>query len=112
MRTEGTNFGHRIYALARERGGRIYCDLWRYVDDNQPIEGNDRPCPRCGQMATPEGHDPCIANLPGVAYACCGHGTGKPYVKMEDDTVRHFKTTEELLRFVLRHNKKKGHEKG
>jgi len=44
-------------------------------------------CQLCRQGRTPEGHDPCIANTPGVLFACCGHGiisveglTGGPYV--------------------------------
>ncbi len=38
-------------------------------------------CLACGQYRTPEGHDPCIANLPGVDSACCGHGlAGDAYV--------------------------------
>ena len=31
-------------------------------------------CPICKQSRGPDGHDPCIPNLPGVRYACCGHG--------------------------------------
>lgn len=31
-------------------------------------------CPACKQARGPDGHDPCIANLPGVLFACCGHG--------------------------------------
>jgi hypothetical protein len=31
-------------------------------------------CPVCHQARTAEGYDPCIPNLPGVKYACCGHG--------------------------------------
>jgi hypothetical protein len=31
-------------------------------------------CPVCKQARTADGHDPCITNLPGVRYACCGHG--------------------------------------
>jgi hypothetical protein len=33
-----------------------------------------RPCPKCGQVRLENGHDPCIAELPGVLNACCGHG--------------------------------------
>jgi hypothetical protein len=34
------------------------------------------PCRKCGaQTPTAAGHDPCIADLPGVAFACCGHGS-------------------------------------
>lgn len=31
-------------------------------------------CPACKQARGPSGDDPCIAGLPGVLYACCGHG--------------------------------------
>ena len=31
-------------------------------------------CPLCKQLRGPDGHDPCIKDLPGVKYACCGHG--------------------------------------
>lgn len=31
------------------------------------------------------GHDACIANLPGVRYACCGHSMGRvAYVVFDD----------------------------
>src|SRR5258707_458524 len=41
-----------------------------------------RPCVVCHQLRTPEGHDPCIANLPGVFQACCGHGVCSGYMVM------------------------------
>ena len=31
-------------------------------------------CPICKQKRGDSGDDPCIPNLPGVKYACCGHG--------------------------------------
>ena len=31
-------------------------------------------CSHCQRPQTKAGHDPCIANLPGVNFACCGHG--------------------------------------
>lgn len=31
-------------------------------------------CDHCRQFRTQAGHDPCIADLPGVRFACCGHG--------------------------------------
>src|SRR5262249_1254975 len=48
-----------------------------------------RPCAKCGGHRTPEGHDPCIANLPGVTSACCGHGLGG-YIAFEDRRVIRF----------------------
>jgi hypothetical protein len=41
----------------------------------------DRACEHCGLKRTKEGHDPCIANLPGVKNACCGHGQGQGYIQ-------------------------------
>lgn len=31
-------------------------------------------CPTCNKERTEDGHDPCFGELPGVSYACCGHG--------------------------------------
>ena len=46
---------------------------WVYEDDYS-IADYDRPCTQCGMMPTKDGHDACIPNLPGVVFACCGHG--------------------------------------
>jgi hypothetical protein len=49
------------------------------------------PCPKCGaaEPCRETGHDPCIKNLPGVAYACCGHGrwSTPAYVMFKDGRV-------------------------
>lgn len=75
---------HKITAYLR--GHKIYYDwdalTWRYTDNNQLIKENERYCVRCGQMPTIDGHDACIANLVGVANACCGHGVEKGYVQV------------------------------
>lgn len=47
-------------------------------------------CKLCKELRTPEGHDPCIANLPGVLYACCGHGLESGYIKFNDGRVLRF----------------------
>lgn len=41
-------------------------------------------CPKCKKSRTKDGHDPCIANLPGVRYACCGHGLKQGYIYFEN----------------------------
>ena len=41
-------------------------------------------CKLCKKPRTAAGHDPCIANLPGVVYACCGHGISYGYLKFDD----------------------------
>ena len=58
---------------------------WQYMDGT-PFDKNNpaKACRVCHQHQTPEGHDPCIANLPGVAYACCGHGLHEAYVTLVD----------------------------
>lgn len=49
---------------------------------------NQWPCGHCGAPApTTEGHDPCIANLPGVIHACCGHGVGRAYAMFSDGRI-------------------------
>lgn len=55
---------------------------WLNTDPNDPY--NTGRCRKCGLERTPEGHDPCIANLPGVMFACCGHGTQPGYVMFEN----------------------------
>lgn len=74
------------------RGHDIYYDneQWRYQDNNEPTINNwqNRPCGYCGLMTTKEGHDPCIANLPGVINACCGHGvSSESYIQFENGVI-------------------------
>ncbi len=46
------------------------------------------PCKRCGAKGPAKnGHDPCIKNLPGVQFACCGHGKGQAYVFLKSGHV-------------------------
>lgn len=45
-----------------------------------------RDCRACGADRAP-GHDPCIAELPGVLSACCGHGRSEPYVQFPGPVV-------------------------
>jgi hypothetical protein len=44
-------------------------------------------CRQCKMPRTPEGHDPCIADLPGVDFACCGHGDHPGYVAFKNGHV-------------------------
>ena len=53
---------------------------WRYLESGSlVIPGRTYPCFRCGRLAN-RGQDHCIANLPAVDFACCGHGVGDGYV--------------------------------
>ena len=71
--------GHEMYEAAP--------DVWRYVDNDALVSEtqNERPCGHCGKPTPESGHDPCIANLPGVVNACCGHGyPGDAFVVFAD----------------------------
>jgi len=61
--------------------------VWVY-EDNIPVKDNPiPPCPRCGKVPSLEGHDACIANLPGVKNACCGHGVHRGYIQFIDGRI-------------------------
>jgi len=80
--------GHKVHALQDSRG--VYSD-WRYADGAK-IKDEERDCPRCGSSHDFKDHDHCIANLPGVEYACCGHGVEDGYVKLFDGRSVRFNT--------------------
>jgi hypothetical protein len=86
-------FGHAVYE-ARE-GRRSVC---RYVDTGEAVVKDGatlwrsrgrgtRPCAKCGEFPTKDGHDPCIESLPGAQYACCGHGVREAYVSFGDGLI-------------------------
>jgi len=83
----GYRFGHAVEFVDGK---------WMYSDTKEVITEDilGRKCPRCKQSETPEGADPCIANLPGVIAACCGHGlndfAGKGYILFSDSTCIRF----------------------
>lgn len=76
------------------RGHKVYYDhtdnTWRYQDTNDAASHTDgRPCKRCEEPPTIEGHDACLGRMPGVTSACCGHGVYKGYEVLDssDDGV-------------------------
>ncbi|HEY9787398.1 MAG TPA: hypothetical protein V6D17_18560, partial [Candidatus Obscuribacterales bacterium] len=88
-----TLYGHVIEDTP---DGPVYQDDRTFVDEDNP-----RPCLGCKAKISPGSHDPCIANLPGVYQACCGHGreltpaSGRPagYVGLRDGRVINFAGT-------------------
>ncbi len=82
MSIKGYIFGHQIYWDGNAHG-------WRYSDtDAFPTKEKEqiRKCPKCDMLPTNDGHDPCIANLPNVKFACCGHGVDQAYVAFTNGT--------------------------
>lgn len=49
-------------ARSYSRGWAIYYDgeNWRYLDNNEIIDNNERSCKRCGRTLTKEGYDACL----------------------------------------------------
>ena len=74
------------------RGHQIYCDdhdVWRYVDNNEPTVGAERPCGICLEATGPSGYDPCIGEVPGAINACCGHGNDdEAYIQYSNTCLR------------------------
>jgi hypothetical protein len=57
-------------------------------------------CTSCGRPPTDLGHVPCIANLPGVPFAFCGHGCESPYLVIDAGVVLHGPEASLLMRRV------------
>ena len=77
--------GHEIILITE--------DVWVYADTKQEVSANPyRACGKCGESKTSSHHDACIANLPGVDNACCGHGDrNDSYIQFDNGvTVRGF----------------------
>lgn len=49
-------------------------------------------CGFCGREYQEGDHDPCIRDLPGVKFACCGHGERTGYVSFENGVYIEFET--------------------
>ena len=97
--------GHKIYVEQDKKG--VY-SIWKYLDDGTNIKNKVRPCPRCGNLPSKEGHDHCIANLPGVKYACCGHGVEDGYVLLENGKNLKFNTNlkrKDIIKYIKKNQK-------
>lgn len=46
-----------------------------------------RACAACRLKRRPNGHDPCMPDLPGVENACCGHGVSPGYIQFKTGLV-------------------------
>jgi len=86
-------FGHPSEWIEQEDGS----EKLFYVDTGEACwETPLRPCPKCHETPISttngimSGDDPCIAKLPGVDYACCGHGVENGYIKFKDGRIFRF----------------------
>ncbi len=77
--------GHEIFYSEKKKD-------WFYKNGQKTDEF--RKCPECGELPTKKGHDACLYNLPGVKYACCGHGVDAGYIIFNDDTEIRFNLLE------------------
>lgn len=73
-----TSLGHTIAVL--DDGSEYYYDTMEPFDEEFPT----RSCIRCGKFPTVEGYDSCLGDLPGVDFACCGHGVEDGYISFKN----------------------------
>jgi hypothetical protein len=69
-----------------------------FADTGEDVHTTVRPCPKCGKLPNPDGTDPCLGLLPGVQYACCGHGVKEPYILTQDG--QHLRGEAAVRKFV------------
>lgn len=56
-----------------------------FVETGEPYDpAQPLRCPGCKQMCDADAPDPCLGWVPGVEYACCGHGEKLGYFKLCD----------------------------
>lgn len=81
----GYTFGHETYCIEPE--DNFSFGDWKFKDNDELVDGHNRKCPTCEKRESKNGHDPCIKNLPGVRFACCGHGVHEGYIMFENGTL-------------------------
>ncbi len=61
-----------------------YWTRGHFLEGKDDRFGKDITCKRCGKRPNKKGHDYCLRNLPGVRFACCGHGEQDGYILFEN----------------------------
>ena len=78
----------QIYRYGRPAYLDEEAKIYRYESDGSPVGLGNKPCPKCGKYPKDySGQDPCIAELPGVFRACCGHGIREGHIKFVNGVV-------------------------
>ncbi|RTL01285.1 MAG: hypothetical protein EKK57_05050 [Proteobacteria bacterium] len=80
-----------------ELGNKAYYskDGIRYMDNDELVKNNPRPCVKCNRFRNSDDTDPCLGKLPGVKAACCGHGVCDGYIFFENGTIIRFGSVKE-----------------
>jgi hypothetical protein len=105
---------YKVSAIDTYHGAFVFCEgrkkVWRYLETEEEMTWRDKhmPCSNCGRTPSEDRHDGCIANLPGVNYACCGHGIkGLGYLYMSNGTLIYERDTPELFFATIKMLKEK-----
>lgn len=64
--------------IINENGERVF------ADNGVSVGVGYRPCAKCSEYPTEEGHDACLGTLGNVINACCGHGRNKGYIQFDN----------------------------
>jgi hypothetical protein len=78
---------------------------WIYSDTKQPTISThkSRPCGKCSEYETIEGHDACLGALPGLMNACCGHGSNGVYIQFLDGVCIRGKDAEIIINVLKKY---------
>ena len=62
------------------------CEIcWKNLKNGWKFLEDDPRCPKCDMSVKDIEEDPCLGHLPGVSFACCGHGNQeKAYIVFEN----------------------------
>ena len=75
---------HRGHKIEDIDGAFYFVDTGESVPDTW----RNRPCGKCGEPNTKEGHDACLGAIPNVMNACCGHGDDRcAYIQFNDGII-------------------------
>lgn len=55
-----------------------------FADNGVSVGIGYRPCAKCKEYSTEEGHDACLGTLGNVMNACCGHGKHDDYIQFDN----------------------------